>query len=1106
MSDRTKTESQIHLRQQDAVTRLRIGEELDKNFMVEAAAGTGKTTCIVDRMANLIASGACRIEQLVAVTFTRKAAAELRERFRLELRQRAATLQHAVTTTSNEYDRLLYASDNCSLAFVGTIHSFCAALLRERPIEFGVDPSFREWNESDDLALRERAWSLNIDNLVAAKDPLIGQLADLGLERNQLKGCFDRFIEYRDVKEWPTGVTADFDIDTAKRQTREYVDHMQRLMPNFPDERGKDVLMNRYEEIVRASERAWRSIKNFFQFLERFDSSKKATNKWWHDPDVAKAESKRFNEFRVEVAVPALQWWYRKRYQFVVDFLRRAVAVYDRMKLANRGLGFSDLLMSAAHGLKSNPGLRKYFQARFTHLLVDEFQDTDPIQAEMILFLTSKDHEQQDWQKCAPKSGSLFLVGDPKQSIYRFRRGDTVTYCRVREIFQQSGGEVLKLMKNFRSGTEIIDWNNRVFESKFLPNADQYQAASERMLQGRVDSASGELTGVRSLLVPSELNIDDATLDEADSIARYIRFAIDSGMMVPRTEREFKLGFTEKVEARDFLVLPRNKVRMRHFKHALERYGIPCEVSGSNAFDGIAELAVLKDCLLAIDDVQNPVHYLALLRERLFGFSDVELYEFRQAGGRFSYSSPLPERLGEALRTRFEAVNGRLSRYQGWLRALPFAVAVGRIAEDLGLLANAAAASDGNVVAGGFMRAIEALRQQCFDFDSVLDFVSYLEELLEMKEIEGCTALPPDPNVVRVMNLHKAKGLEAPIVFLADTSSPSKREPGCHIDRTNVDPVGYMGIVRKHSSFSNATKEVATPPNWVFHQEEERRFLRAESERLLYVATTRAACMLVVSIGKVESSWGGLHPFLADAKAIEVPTDEQLAKVEKKSVKSQSRTESSVVLGQKLINKWSNALTATYVVETAKHLGLKGTSRPRWEASGDYGYQWGSAVHELLEAAMKRTGLDQRASAIRLANEYKLGSERVDALLSTVQSVVQSAIWKRAQASSRCYSELPFETSTRDGKGKLTIIRGVMDLVFEERNGWAIVDYKTDDIKESEVASAVAYYGGQLAKYAEQWKHMTGFIINELGLYFTRIDRYVRLADHHLESNPTRSQ
>jgi ATP-dependent helicase/nuclease subunit A len=1099
----------------DQESRQRICEQLDRNFMVEAAAGTGKTTSIVNRMVNLVSSGTCDIQHLVAVTFTRKAAAELRERFQAELRRRAAELQQGNSPEEQAtYLRLQSATDFVSRAFVGTIHSFCAAVLRERPIEFGVDPNFRELDEDEDQQLREQSWHENINDLFASSDPLIDQIDDLGLDRRDLKSCFNRFIGYRDVEQWPCTTPHEIDVAEIQQQTRAYINDMNLLLPLFPNERGNDKLMARYEEIVRGSGRDWNRLGNFFRLLEKFDTSHGAVQKQWHDSKTAKQEKNRWEEFRQEMVRPAMDWWCRKRYRFVVEFVRRAVEVYERQKSASGGLDFTDLLLTAASGLKSQPGLRKYFQGRFTHFLVDEFQDTDPIQAEMILCLTSENVAERDWHHCKPRPGSLFLVGDPKQSIYRFRRGDIVTYNRVKEIFEQSGGEVLSLIKNFRSRDTILSWNNRVYSDKFLAQANQYITAAENMVRGRVDAQDGTLSGVHKLTLQVDAKIEETTKREADSIARYIRAAIDAGMTVPRTSREIELGRGTAVQPRDFLIIPRGKKRIGYFKEAIDRYGIPCEVTGGNAFLGIDQLTVLIACLRAVDDPHHGIHYLAILRDSLFAFSDAELYEFKRTGGRFSFTAKLPDDLEPQLRKRFDDVNSRLRRYQIWLRTFPFSAAVSRIASDLGLLASAAAASEGNIALGGFLKAAEALRQNSCSFDSASDVIDCLQQLEELDETEGCTALPPNPNVVRVMNLHKAKGLEAPVVFLTDTAGPFKGAPICHIDRSGDTSTGYMGITAKKGKWG--TKEVATPEHWKQFQEEEQRFLDAEADRLLYVATTRAACMLVVSVGKDNSSWTGLHSYLEDApelvKTIFPPGGPMTAEptalaagVERDANQSLRPEASAYGSGKKAFSSavqgegsadairltWATAREPSYVIESAKEAALKGTSRPRWQARGDYGHKWGSAVHELLEVALKAPAADLQASAHLFSDQYDLGAERVSELLTTVRSVMQSEIWTRAQKANRCFSELPFETLSHSDDSRPVITRGVIDLLFEEADGWVVVDYKTDDITVADVPSAVDYYRPQLAHYAQHWCDTTNDGVSEQGIYFTRINLYV---------------
>lgn len=1101
----------------DTQTRFRAERELDKSFLVEAAAGTGKTTIIVKRMIQLIATGACDISRLVAVTFTRKAAAELRGRFEASLRENAQLT--ASKLADRELDqaarqRMLDACNRSNQAFVGTIHSFCASLLRERPIEFGVDPTFRELTEGEDKQLIDSAWHSNINNLLAAQDPLLERMSELGIVRNQLKHSFHQIINNRDIEHWPASTPQPPDLQSTKLEIQSYIDHMKTLLPTFPVDRGTDELMNRYEEIVRASQRDWTHPAGFIRLLQRFDSSDGATQKYWDKPATGKAEKNRWVDFRERIVEPTLKYWYAKRYPLVIEFVTRAASIYEKLKRSNDGLDFTDLMLRVVGGLRSQAELRAYFQKRYTHLLVDEFQDTDPIQAEMLMLLCSADHHEQDWTRCKLRAGSLFIVGDPKQSIYRFRRGDIVTYDRMRKLIEASNGEVLALIKNFRTVSSIRNWNNEVFSNLFGATGSQYSPAAEDMIQGR-EAASQSTTpfptipplplhGLFQLPVQKYGNSAD-TEGEADAIARTIRCAIDGGVTIERTPEELKAGRTTTAEPRDFLIIPPRRSNIRIYKAALDRYKIPCDVTGGNAVKGLDELELLTKVLKCIDDPYDSIAFLTLLRNQLFGFSDVELFELRQRNAKFIYSAP-PSGLGDAsggdsheTLDRYASVCARLSSYAQWLRTLPYAVGVTRIAEDLGLLAKAAGCEEGNIAAGGFLKAIEWLRQRSYDFDSVADVVESFDELIEADEFEGCTALPNNSNVVRLMNLHKAKGLEAPVVFLTDIGSPRKHPVYSYIDRRgNSDRVNVLGYVCVQEEVKKGNrpayfKPIACPAEWESLEAEEQRFLDAEKDRLLYVATTRAGCALIISTGNDKSAWAKLYPFMQNAP--QLPINQMQFTQSATGQPTASKSLAVATTQPNIAERWQVSQQPNYAIRTAKEIAFKGVRQPRWETSGDYGYRWGSVIHELLSISIKTPNINLRPSALNLAREYGLSHDRIDELISTVESVTRSDIWQRAQAASQCYSELPFETlATTDGLP--TIVRGVIDLIFEEPAsttapaGWVIVDYKSDDIATSDLDAAVKYYQAQLQEYAKHWTQLTSYPTKELGLYFTKLNRY----------------
>jgi ATP-dependent helicase/nuclease subunit A len=929
-------------------------------------------------------------------------------------------------------------------------------------------------------------------------------MSELGIVRNQLKHCFHQIIANRDIERWPVSEPQLPDLQRIRQEVQNYIEHMLTLATAFPVERGNDDLMNQYEEIIRASQRDWTQPAGFIRMLEKFDSTISVVQSAWAARIVGKAEKTKWEDFRERVAKPALAYWYGKRYPIVMDFVRRAAAIYERDKKSHGGLDFTDLMLRVVGGLRAQPELRAYFQARYTHILVDEFQDTDPVQAEMLMLLCSEDRSQQDWNQCKLRSGSLFLVGDPKQAIYRFRRGDIVTYNRMRDLIQQSG-EVLPLVKNFRSQASLLDWNNEVYREFLGTKATAYSPAAEDMLQGREaesatvtnSSTTLSLSGLFTLPVTKSRNSVD-TEGEADAIARVIRHAIDGGKTIPRSSAELRAGKTSAAEPCDFLIIPPRKSSIRTYKAALDRYGIPCDVTGGNAIKGIDELKLLTTVLQCVDDPYDRVSFLTLLRNHLFGFDDQELYELKRQGATFTYSTPMDSNSEVSdLSQRYASVCTKLSGYARWLRSLPYTVGVTRIAEDLGLIAKAAGREDGDVAAGGFLKAIEWLRQRSNNFDSIADVVGALDELLEADEFDGCTALSPNTNVVRLMNLHKAKGLEAPVVFLADIGNESTFPVHAHIDRSGGnradDARGYLSVQHetKHPWGRPTFKPIACPMEWPPLEEEEKQFLAAEKDRLLYVATTRAGCALIISRGNdTKSAWAKLYPHLSDAPQLQIPDlDHDVAPPRTSLSASKPEFEPRIASSAIITERWQKARLASYAINSAKDIGLKGISRPKWVTTGEYGYLWGSAVHALLEIRTKAPESALRASALILVQEYGLSHDRIDELISTVESVTRSDIWHRAQASSNCYSEVPFETLVTD-HGLPTIVRGVIDLIFEESSGWVIVDYKTDDISASDIPAAIRYYQEQLRQYARCWTAITDNSIKELGLYFTKLNRY----------------
>ena len=1122
----------------DQEQRERILTELDRNLLVEAAAGTGKTTSMVGRMAALIGTGRCpHVGSLAAVTFTRKAAAELRGRFQLRLE---AAARQAVGAEKERLEQALSSLEQC---FVGTIHSFCARLLRERPVEAGVDVSFRELDEEEDDLLRREAWEAFTARL-AGDDPegLAGDLARLGLDPADLEGAWLRFADYPDVDEWPVPPDGELlpSFEAGQASVRAYVEHMQRLFPRLPDEWGTDRLIPEYRRLPRilAHYEDLGDPAELMDFLELFEKSPRFTQKPWKaagfTPEEAKAEDARWKDFRREVVDPLFRAWRELRYGPSMRALHGAREVYDGLRRARGLLNFQDLLLRAASLLRDHPHVRAYFQDRFRFLLVDEFQDTDPIQAEVMLLLTATDPGETDWRRCTARPGALFVVGDPKQSIYRFRRADIVTYNEVKEIIRAGGGpgaegDVVQLSANFRASRPVIEWVNRVFEAaepeedggpmlRFPETASDESPAYVALEPGREDGNAGTLDGIHALRLPPEhTQIDGAVGYEADRIARTIRHALDTRATVTRTDGEIRQGRPPEVDPSDFLIVTRNRPDLSRYASALQACGVPHHVSGGSALNEVKALHLLHTGLKAVVRPEDPVALVAALRSELFGLSDADLYAFKKAGGTFSYREDLPAAADPGgpepdprllpLRETFL----RLRRHARWLATLPPLSALERIVADLGIPALAAAAEGGDVEAGSVAKALEVLRETQRETWSPAQLVEHLGRIVEREQPhDGISARSAETPAVRIMNLHKVKGLEAPVVFLANPRGESDHGVQLHVDRSGDRVLGYMVVPGKVRRYGRAPT-LAHPARWEELKEREGRYERAEALRLRYVAATRAGAALIVTQregkGKNRTNpWQFFDPYLPEDEGIPDPGPQPAPTREERTVAPGEADRACEAVAERLLRVQRPTLAAKAARVFAMAAAGEGEEERRVEGSpapaeaevrtdtdpgGEHGVEWGTALHQLLEVAMG----NPRADLLRLAGsilaEQGLDADRAPAAVDAVRAVMGSEIWKRARASDLRFTEVPFQRlmAPQGDAGPPTLVRGVIDLVFREADGWVLVDYKTDRLRGAGAEALVERYAPQVRLYAESWAACTGEQVKEAALYFLREDR-----------------
>ncbi|MCH1867424.1 exodeoxyribonuclease V subunit beta [Nocardioides sp. CFH 31398] len=1049
----------------DQAARTQIREQTASTLFVSAGAGSGKTTALVGRVLRLVLDDGVPMATIATVTFTIKAAVELRDRLRAELEKALLSGDSGVTR-----DRARQALDNLDLAAIGTLHSFAQRILAAHPIEAGLPPAIEVLDEiASSIAFEER-WSRLQQELLdddSIADALILSMA-AGVTLRQVRQLvrllgqdWDR-IDRHVLSHPPTPITVP-DLQCVADAASGLVALLARCS------NPHDKLCLKLDEFVGLLT-GLSSVTTVRQFLQQsaaineFKTGPVGSKSNWagEDPTLIRAEIGSVREhvegLRTSVVgtcVRHLAYWAGRE---VLN------AAHERRRSGR--LEFHDLLVLARDLLTHSEHTRAVLHERYQRLLLDEFQDTDPIQIELAVRIAGgREASQPRWEQVDVPAGRLLVVGDAKQSIYRFRRASIKTYLDAQEVI----GEQTTLSTNFRSGPGVVTWVNEVFGQLIAFEADG-QPDYEPLIAHR--SVDTELVGPPVAILGSE----KSPKMSAEALRRIEATEVAGAIATMQSEQW--TVFDEKQRAyraarpSDIAILLPSRTSMPMLEDALDEAGIHFRAESMSL---VYEAPEVRDVLIAARAIADPSDALALvaaLRSPLFGCGDDDLWRWRNAGFRLD----LFARCDDETQSTGPVGRGldylrQLHRAAQWLT--PSEV-LSRIIEDRRVLE----------VATQLPRTRDSWRRLRFVVDQarawtetslggLRAYVNWVAHQAQEKARVSEAVLPEqDVNAVRVMTVHAAKGLEFPIVVLSGMSTRPKRESG-------------VRMLWSEDDYSVSLRGDLRDPTFETLAAIDEQMGDLERTRLLYVAATRARDHLVVSLHRMErgsptqltpaeliDSVGGAvvgDPVLLSSEA----TTGSLSEAETAAAPPAFEEWRAGVIRARANSRARAALTASGLEGTEPEVvmgeadeagsakGPRDLALPPW-TKGRYGSAVGRAVHGVLQMVDLRTG-----AGLPDAVQSQVIAEGIPDLGAVVTKLAEAALSSglvRRASERRHWREMYVGAPRTDG----TLVEGIIDLLFLEDDGSVVVvDYKTDFVTPETLPAKVAFYRPQLGAYAE---------------------------------------
>ena len=740
-----------------------------RDLLVTAGAGSGKTRVLVERYLSLL--GECGIPQIAAVTFTDAAASEMRERVRREVLTRPELEDHR---------------RHLDEAVIGTIHSLCSRILREHPVEAAIDPAAGVLSEDEAEFEMVTACADALEEAAAADGHRALALREIGAY--SLTGYLPRMVARRNEVEaaygalsgppqaWADGIRARLDAGAAEtvEQARSWIIESAAWLREAHGGGEEDTLslMVRgfLETLGDSAEGDWRDL------LERVAeaggqinlSGGKAAN-WTHDLGDVKDRLRAFRD--AAKRLDGLPRWNEHDPVALeaLDSLRSlfddACARYAARKRELAALDYLDLELRTGELLRPHPDIAASYRQRFRHLMVDELQDTNPVQIELLGLLSQGGD-------AGPPRPERFFVGDVKQAIYRFRGSDVRHFTRLQREMETTG-DLLSLSRSFRTHDPLVEILNTVFEGVFGDSREEFDAPMQAMAGRGPDAPPGPhlvLLPISAMTPGGEgTNDRERRRVEADAVARKVASLLDRG--VPVWDRE--AGTYRAARPSDVAILLRRLANVHLFELALESRGVPYRTPAGGGFFTRQEVLDLTNLLGWLAEPDDDIALVGALRSPLFTIDDQTLLALRSSG------RPLLRALGDPPEGVMGTTRDFCTRAAGVLSELrsqvPFASPDSLLERALVLTGFEAAWAplQGGDQALANIRKFVALARTLAGH-SLDELVGYLRRRRDELEAREGQAVLDASEAVRLLTIHGAKGLEFPIVFVPEAHLPSR--------------------------------------------------------------------------------------------------------------------------------------------------------------------------------------------------------------------------------------------------------------------------------------------------------------------------------------------